>query len=215
MPHCSARGMATSETQFRRESSEKAESPGLKPRGYDGRAPESSAAVPLAAGELGELLLHPPSPALALLLGRLNQIAHPVVVVVRLPVWRLALPGWLGVAPVRRVDPVEVGPQRRQVPTPMGLQPRTELLDLGGAGWGHLGQVGRRLVRDLAKDAFGELIVGLRLLAETLVLLDRVRIGLVVRVTGCLRRELPGTQREAVGKGQKNTGCHRPVYNPA
>ena len=57
----------------------------------------------------------------------------------------------------------------------VGLQPRAEMLDLRAAGWGHF----RRVCRGLVEGP----------LAEILLLRDRVRIGLVVRVApGPVRR---------------------------
>ena len=141
---------------------------------------ESSPLATLSDGDLGELLLHPLAPPLALLLGRLGQAAEFVVVVVGLPVGRFALPWRLGVAPASRIDPVEVTPQSWQVAAPVGFQSRPEFFDLRGAGRNYCWRTGRRLVRGLV---------------------DGVLVGLVVRVTRCLRRGTGRAQCEADGKG--------------
>ena len=143
---------------------------------------------------------------------RWTHIAEFVVVVVRLPVGRRPFAGGLGIVPASRVDAVEVRPQRRQVAAPVRLQPRAELVDLTPGGRNHLRRVEPGLVRRLVEGVAVQLIVGAVLLAEPLVLVDRVRVGLVVRVARLLRqagcRPAPGLEQGLEGFGLSCPGLY-------
>ena len=103
-------------------------------------------------------------------------------------------------------DPIEVFPQRRQVPAPVGFRPGTELLDRDGAGWDHFRRIGHRPVRGLVKGAFVEGIVEAVLLAEIPVLLYGARLGPAVRVPRSLSGDPADAQHEAEGQGEQFAG---------
>ncbi len=76
----------------------------------------------LLARDLSELPLHALSPAFALSLRRLEQIAELFVIVVGVPVGLGALLGRLRIVAARRVHPAEISQQCGRAPAPVPLQ---------------------------------------------------------------------------------------------